>query len=211
MNDIENLVAALAEEGAAVKAAPHPYRLSLKWLAAAAAYLAAALALSGVRPDIAHAAAQPWFVAELAALLLICVAASLSAALLAFPDLHQKRGLALTPLLAFLLFLGILSLAWIADAPPAPLPAHSFECTASIALVALVPVAWAFHAIRRLASTKAQWAGTTAVLGAFGVAALWLRLHEVNDSVAHVVAWHYLPMLAAAFLGYRAGRRFLSW
>ncbi|HTY98673.1 MAG TPA: NrsF family protein, partial [Rhodocyclaceae bacterium] len=61
------------------------------------------------------------------------------------------------------------------------------------------------------ASTHGRWAGSIAVLAAFSVGALWLRLHEVNDSIAHVVIWHYLPMLAAGSLGFGLGKRLLKW
>ncbi|MDD5249810.1 MAG: DUF1109 domain-containing protein [Rhodocyclaceae bacterium] len=209
--DLEQLVAELAAEAARVAPAPHPYRLGLQLIGAAAAYLAAALALSGVRADWAQALAQPWFVAEIAALLLLCVTTSCSAALLAFPDLHQKRALAFAPLWAFALFLLVMLCAWRADSPPAPLPAHSFECTLSITLLALLPAAWTFRWLRRCASTHQRWAGSVAVLSAFSVGALWLRLHEVNDSIVHVVAWHYLPLLAFAVVGLWSGRRLLKW
>ena len=34
-------------------------------------------------------------------------------------------------------------------------------------------------------------AGGIALLCAFSVGALWLRLHEVNDSILHLFQWHY--------------------
>lgn len=211
MTDIEQLVASLAAEAEQVKAAPHPYTLAAKWAAAAAAYLAVALAVSGLRPDLAQALHNPWYVAELGALLLIFIATTGSAALLAFPDLHQKPALAYAPLWLFALFALLLAFAWSADNPPAPLPEHSWQCALSITLVALLPAAWTFYAMRAYASTHFRLAGSIALLSAFSVGALWLRLHEVNDSIYHVVLWHYLPMLAAGLLGLWLGRRLLRW
>ena len=213
MRDFEQLVAALAGDAAAttLRRAPHPYLLSLKWLGAAAAYLAIALTLSGLRPDLALVFGQTWFGAEIIALALVLVATSFSAALLAFPDLYQQRGLALAPLGAFALFLLVLLFAWRADSPPAPLPVHSFRCTVDITLLALLPAAWTFLSMRRLASTHCRWAGSIAVLHAFSVGALWLRLSEANDSIVHVMAWHYLPMLAVGMLGLWLGKRIFSW
>lgn len=209
--DFEQLVADLADGAAAVTPAPHPYALSLRWIGAAALYLAVSLALTGLRPDLGRAIAQTTFAAEVFALLLIFLATSFSAALLAFPDLHQKRGLALTPLWAFALFLVVMAFAWRADSPPAPLPMHSYQCTLSIALVTVLPAAWTLYSLRRFASTHYRWAGSLAVLSGFSVGALWLRLHEINDSIYHVMVWHYLPMLAAAMLGCWLGRQFLKW
>jgi hypothetical protein len=210
MEDINALIDRLAQDAAA-KPAPHPYMLSLKWAVWVLAYLALALAFSGLRPDWTDKMQQPWFAAEIVALLCILAATTLSAALLSYPDLYQKRGAALAPVAALLLFLPLILAAWHADSPPAPLPAHSFECTLSIILVALPPAAWTFYAMRRYASTHYRLAGGMAGLAAFSVGALWLRLHEVNDSILHLILWHYLPMLAVGLLGLWLGKKLLKW
>lgn len=209
--DIDRLVEALAGDVEPVRPLPHPRRVSLRWLGAAAAYLAVAVALSGLRPDLIQKLHDPWFVAELACLFGIYAATSVSAALLGYPDLHQRRGLAFSPAWAFAALPVVLYLAWCADDPAAPLPAHSFECTVSIIVVALLPAAWTLHSLRRHASTHYRLAGAIALLSAFSVGSLWLRLHEVNDSVAHVIEWHYLPMLGLGLLGLWLGRRLLKW
>lgn len=211
MKDIEQLVAKLAEEVAAVRPAPHPFMLSLKLTGAAAVYLAVSLAISGLRPDLAQALQQPWFIAEIVALLLLFIATATGAALLAFPDLHQKRSLAFAPAWMFALFLLVVFFAWKADNPPAPLPVHSFQCTISITLLSLLPAAWTFYAMRKFASTHSRWAGSIAALSAFGVGALWLRLHEVNDSIIHLIQWHYLPMIAISVIGLWLGKVLLRW
>lgn len=209
--DLDRLVAELAEGAKAVVPAPHPYRLGLKWLAAAIAYLALLLSLTGLRPDWAHALMQPLYDAELLMLMLMLVSAILCAALLSFPDLHQKRALVLVPLWLSGAFWLLLTGAGLAQQPGVPLPVHSFECTLSISLVAILPAAGLFFAMRRFASTHYYLAGTIALLSAFSVGALWLRLHEVNDSIPHVIEWHYLPMLAAGLAGVGLGRWLLKW
>ncbi len=211
MANLDDLVASLAQEATAVQPAPHPFALSLRWIGAGAIYLAVALALSGLRPDLMAKFHDQWFAAEIAALLGIFVATSLSAALLAFPDLHQKRALALAPAWMFALFLLLLFFAAGADTPPAPRPVHSIECTLSITLIALLPAGWAFYALRKFASTHYRLAGSVALLSAFSVGALWLRLHEATDSIAHVIEWHYLPMLAIGVSGLWLGKRLLKW
>lgn len=211
MENIDDLVTRLAQEATAVKPAPHPFMLSLQWMGIATIYLAVALALSGLRPDILEAFHRPWFVAEVAALLGIFIVTSVSAALLAFPDLHQKRLLALAPTWLFAVFLLILFFAWRADSPAASLPAHSFECTLGITLMALLPALWTFYSMRKYASTHYRLAGSVALLSAFSVGALWLRLHEETDSITHVIAWHYLPMFAIGVIGLWLGKRLLKW
>lgn len=211
MEDIDNLIATLAEDVRQVEPAAHPFFLSLKWIGAAAIYLVAALAVSGLRADFSDKLQSPMFVAEIAALFGIFASTSFAAALLAFPDMHQKKKLVFAPLVAFALFLLTLFFAWHQDMPAAPLPVHSFECTLSIMLMALLPSIWIFYSMRNYASTHSALAGGNALLASFSIGALWLRLHEVNDSILHVIAWHYLPMLSIGLVGLWLGKKILKW
>jgi hypothetical protein len=211
MSNIDDLVARLAQDAPAIKPAPHPFMLGLQWTGAAAVYLAVSLAIAGPRPDLMEKFHSPWFAAELAMLFGIFFITSLSAAVLAFPDLHQKRMLAYAPAIPFLLFIAIMFLAWRADTPPSPMPMHSFECTLSITLMTLLPAGWTFYSIRRYASTHYRLAGSAALLAAFSVGAIWLRLHEQTDSITHLIEWHYLPMLAIGLLGLWLGKVLLKW
>ena len=211
MTNIDELVARLAQDANAVKPAPHPFVLSLQWMGAAATYLAVSLAFSGPRPDLLEKFHSPWFVAEIAMLFGIFIVTALSTALLAFPDLHQKRRLAYAPAVPFILFVVLMFFAWRADSPPSPLPVHSFECTLSITLMTLLPAAWVFYSLRKFASTHYRLAGSAALLSAFSVGAMWLRLHETTDSITHLVEWHYLPMLVIGFVGLWLGKVLLKW
>ncbi|RFC35236.1 MAG: hypothetical protein DID92_2727744087 [Candidatus Nitrotoga sp. SPKER] len=211
MSNIDNLITRLAQDEIRVKTAPHPFILSLQWMGAAGIYLAVSLTLFGLRPDLLEKFHSVWFVAEIGVLLGILIVTSISAALLAFPDLYQKRNLALAPAWMLALFLLTLFLAWRADNPLIPLPVHSFECTLGITVMSLLPTVWIFSSMRRYASTHYRLAGSVALLSAFSVGALWLRLHEVNDSIVHVIKWHYLPMLAIGIIGLWLGQRVLKW
>jgi hypothetical protein len=211
MDNIEQLVASLSKDAQAVKPAPRPWLLALKWLAVAAAYLLVALLIAGPRPDWALQLHKPLFVAEAALLLGILVSTAFSAAILSFPDLHQQRRPAFAPVWVFAVFVLVMLFAWHADNPPSPLPVHSFECTLSILMFSLLPSAGIFYAMRQFASTHLRLSGIVAVLFAFSTGALWLRLHEQTDSVLHLVEWHYLPMIAVAALGWWLGKKLLKW
>jgi len=211
MNNIEQLIAGLSKDAQAVKPAPRPWLLGLKWIAVAAAYIIAALAISGLRPDWALQLHKPWFAAEVALLLGILISTAYSAAILSFPDLHQQRRAAFAPVWIFALFALVLLFSWLADNPPSPLPVHSFECTISIFIFSLLPSAGIFYAMRQFASTHLRLSGIVAVLFAFSTGALWLRLHEQTDSIVHLAEWHYLPMIAVAGLGWLLGKVLLKW
>ena len=211
MGNIDELIDKLAHEGAAVKPAPHPVLLSLGWIAVAVFYLAVALMFSGFRADLMLKLHETWFAAEIAALAAIFIATSLSASLLSFPDLHQMRRVALAPALTFTLFALVMLFAWRADSPPSPPPVHSFECTFSITMLAVLPAVWTFYVMQKFASTHHYCAGSIALLSAFSIGALWLRLYEQADSIMHVIEWHYLPMIIIGLAGMRLGKLILKW
>jgi hypothetical protein len=211
MANIDELINKLAKDGTAVKPAHHPVLLSLEWITVAVFYLAVALMISGLRTDLMAKLHEPWFAVEIALLVGIVFATSLSAALLSFPDLHQMRRVVLVPAITFVLFALVMFLALRADSPPTPPPMHSFECTLSITMLAVLPAVWIFFVMRKFASTHQYWAGGIAMLAAFSVGALWLRLHEQTDSIMHVIEWHYLPMIFIGLLGMWLGKLILKW
>jgi hypothetical protein len=120
------------------------------------------------------------------------------------------RTLARAPALLFGLFAALLYFAWRTH-PAAPLPEHSYQCTLCITLVSIPPAVWTLLVMRRYACTHFRAAGGIALMSAFSIGALWLRLHEVNDSIVHVLQWHYLPMLMVGLLGLCLGKRLLKW
>jgi hypothetical protein len=211
MGNIDELIDKLAHDGAAVKPARHPVVLSLGWIAVAAIYLAITLMFSGLRADLMVKTTEAWFAAEIAALVAVLITTSLTAALLSFPDLHQMRRVALVPAITFTLFMLVMYFAWNADNPPSPPPLHNIECTISITLLAMLPAVWIFFVMRKCASTHQYWAGSIALLAAFSVGALWLRLYEHTDSIMHVIEWHYLPMIIVGLIGMWLGKAVLKW
>lgn len=211
MTSTDELIGKLVEDGSTVMRASHPGMLFLKWMGAAAVYIALSLAYSGIRPDLLLKLNSPLFLAELGVLALIVATGSLSASLLAFPDIFQKRMLAFTPVVMLALFVLVIFLAWRADTPPSPTPVHSVECLMFIASLSLFPAAWMFYSMRKFASTRHYLAGSIALLAAFSIGALSLRLSEQTDSIMHVMQWHYLPMIGAALLGLWVGKLLLKW
>jgi len=211
MADINKLIGELAQEVITVKPAPHPFILSTKWMAGAAAYLALALLISGTRADLMAKFQEPLFALEVAALLGLFVATSISAALLSYPDMHQMRHVAYTPFATLALLVLVMLLAWRADVPPVPSPIHGFQCTIELTLLSLLPIAWMFYAMRKFASTHLRWAGSIALLFAFSIGALWLRLAEQTDSTMHLIQWHYLPVIAFGIAGLWLGKTLLKW
>ncbi|MCP5246268.1 MAG: DUF1109 domain-containing protein [Burkholderiales bacterium] len=211
MDNIEQLIKTLTDDATKVQPAPHPFLLTLKWTVATIVYLSVLLGIFGPRSDFMQAIENQWFVAEVLALFSIFVATLVTTSLLAFPDIHQKRAIAFAPILMIGMFLVVIFFAWNADHPPASLPDHTYECTLCIILVSLLPTVWTFYSLRKLASIHYRLAGGLALLSATSIGALWLRLYEVNDSISHVVEWHYLPMFVIGLVGLWLGEIILKW
>ena len=196
--------------------APAVKRRSMKamlllWLASSALYVAFLVLCFGLRADIGVKIMTPIFVAELSTLVLVIMSTGLSALVLSYPDMQQSPGLVFAPLLPLAAFAGLLYAGWVLDSPPSPLPLHGPECTLCIALYALVPAFAFFYYLRKQASTHLYATGAVALLNAFSIGCVALRLSEETDSVVHLIRWHYLPMLTSSLIGLGMGRIVLKW
>ena len=212
MKDIETLIANLSHEAAPQRAPQRLARSFLSWLVIAFVYGGLLVAIMWKpRPDLMIKLGQPLFLFEIIALILLSVSCGFSATLLSFPDLYQKKQLAYAPLFVIPLFVGSIVLEFLADDPPAPKPAHTFECCTAITIAALPLAFWMLARIRRMAPTQPTLTGATALLASFGISALALRLSEQTDSIRHIILWHYLPMIGMGVLGLGLGRKFLKW
>ncbi len=209
--DTYKLIEQLSHGAEPVKPVRHPYAQCALWLAGLVVYMTVVLLCIHTRSDVLAKLRSPLFFAETASLALVVITSALSAALLSYPDLMQKKPLAYAPLVAFALFLASVAVAWHADTPPAPPPEHEMMCTLCMALYALAPAIWLFTTMRKAATTHAKLAGVTAALCAFSIGGLTLRLAEETDSISHIVTWHYAPMLALSLAGVWLGKAILKW
>ncbi|MFM9890948.1 MAG: NrsF family protein [Rickettsiales bacterium] len=210
MMQTDQLIAQLAGEPAP-KAAASPWRLSLRWLAFLTFYAAMVMAFSSARPDLLTALQQPFFALEILLLAGIVISAVLSAALMSFPDLHQKRLLTFVPIFFFAAFAGVMVAALLADPSSSREAGKGMQCLSCISAYAVLPALLLLRAIARMATTRGASAGMLALLCAFAVGALLIRLREPTESIMHVMVWHYAPMLVVALIGLVLGRRLLRW
>jgi hypothetical protein len=207
----EQLIDELTEKMQAVAPASTPARIFMKWMLYAVVYAAGALFFLKVRPDFMDKLSYPPFLAEILSLTLVIASSLLSAALLAFPDMYQRTRAVFLPVVTFLVFVEVLVWEFIADSPPSPLPPHAMECLLCISALSLIPGAFIIYSIKKLASTHFYVSGLVATLAAFSIGALILRISEQTDSIAHLLHWHYLPMILAAIMGVFLGKLCLKW
>ncbi|NBX02658.1 MAG: DUF1109 domain-containing protein [Alphaproteobacteria bacterium] len=207
----EELISSLAGEAGKVKPATCPLTFLAWWMLAVAIYIVCTSLFLNLRPDLLSRLASPLFLAEILALLAMVISSSLASCVLSFPDLHQMRKWLLAPAFSCASFLAIIVMAWLADSPPAPEPVHAIECLICISLLSFFPSVALLQFMRGYASTNRQMAGSMAMLSAFSIGALTLRLCEQTDSISHLVQWHYLPMFVVAALGAWLGKIILKW
>jgi hypothetical protein len=216
MRDIDTLVAELSSDVANKRAWQRaPAALAGKLLAVLFIYGAAVQVHLGLRADLRLQFARPLFDLEILLLAALALSSVIAATIAMYPDAYQKPGWLKLPyaVAALLAVLMIVQLAMPTDArmvmaAPGMIAMH---CAMCIGWVAMLPSLLLFVILRRGATVRPLQAGIFAVLAASAIGCLTLRLSEANDSLAHLLLWHYLPTLVFATLGAVIGSRVLKW
>lgn len=214
--DTQALIDKLSQEKPVSRPLGSPARLGGLLAAVLAVYGAGVQFFLHLRPDLGLQLTRPAFAVEIALLVALTLASAWAAVFAMYPDQHQKPWMLRVPYILFALLVGFLGFqlavmphdARMVVPPPG---AHAMECAVCIASVALVPSGLIFGLLRRGASVTPFHAGSFAVLAASAIGCLTLRLAEANDSLMHLVTWHYLPTLVFAAIGAALGKFLLRW
>jgi hypothetical protein len=75
--------------------------------------------------------------------------------------------------------------------------------------LALAPTISALVMLRRAAPLSQGWTGGLALLSAGSLAMLGTQMVCANDDAAHLLFWHFGPLLAATVVGIHLGRQLL--
>jgi len=205
------LIENLSSESSTVKF-QNPAILFIKWVALSVVYLALMLLVFGIRPDVLYKLQTALFIAELASLLLIALTVGVAAIILSYPDAYQKRYLIFLPIIPAIAF--VITLFFEVQtqvATPVQNEQHMLGCFLCICILALGPAFLLFKQLMQNASTSPRLASAMAVLAAFSLGALTIRLSEKVDSMMHIIGAHYLPLLFLTVIGLLAGRKLLKW
>ncbi len=169
----------------------------------------------GLRPDLLLQLTRPLFALEIGLLVLLVLTSVVAAILSMYPDIYQRPVLFKLP---YGVFIGLAALmtaqlllphdaAMVFPPPGSP----EMECALCIGIVALIPAALLFAIARKGASVQRLQSGFFTVLAASGVGCLTLRVAEMNDSIVHLLQWHYLPTVVFSTLGALLGNWLLRW
>ena len=214
MKDMESLIQELSREPAVARRFPSPSRLMAGLMIACLVCGVLGQLYLGVRPDFKAALVDAYLWAEVACLLLLLASSLLASVLVMYPDAYQRPGLTRLPYGFFALLMALCALQMVVQPELRMQDAsdiHGVTCTIFIAVTAIVPSALVMALLSRGAVVRPMLAGGLAVLTGTALGCLVVRLHEANDSMMHVVTWHYLPTLLLSLAGVWLGRRLLKW
>lgn len=207
----DDLVAALARD-ARVDAAPIGRGVLLAALVALSVAVLTMQASIRIRPDMLSALSSPLFLAKLAAVASLAVAALAIAAAMAQPG-SRVTFLLLVP--AGLFWLAAVAFE-ITTQPLAALPMrlvgkNAVACLTLVPIYAFLPFGLFVLALRRGAPLSPKLAGAMAGLAAGAVGAFAYGLHCDDDSPFFVALWYGLAVAIVTIAGARLGPRLLRW
>lgn len=210
-----NLIKSLSKEAKPAKTLPSPHYWGARLFGVLAVYAILAQVFLGLRADIAMQLSRPLFALEIILLATLALASFMAAILVMYPDAYQKPKLLKLPYGIFIALFVLMSFQLLVPADVRMIilepSSHSIECALCIGATSIIPSAIIFIILRKGASVRIFQAGSFAVLAAGAIGGLTLRLAEANDSIEHLLTWHYVPTLIFASIGALLGKFLLKW
>jgi hypothetical protein len=208
----DDLVSAMVQEMGPVRRLRPPMQRAALWLGFSVLVIAAIIAWSGPRHDLAERLAGPWELAQMLAAGLTGVLAAIAAFHLSLPDRSDRW--ALLPLPGFALWIATLGYGCVADfvrlGPEGLTLGTSWGCLRFI-LGLSIPMGGAMLLALRHAGpirpvpTMAAGALSVAMLASVGLSIV----HHL-DAAIMVLVWHAGAVLIAVALGASVGGRILA-
>lgn len=161
-----------------------------------------------LRPDLAASLHRPVYLIQGFAMLAAGVLAGFATFRLSVPD--TKIRLPVVAALAvssgiWLILIGseLLQSEWT-------MPERSETCLVGLTLAMAVPLVIGVVMVMHSAPVWRGWAGYALLLSVGSLAALAMRFICPNDSPAHLLVWHFLPVLILSLIGVPLGKILLK-
>ncbi len=168
----------------------------------------------GIRPDLAASLTDPVAWLKLGFSVLVLLAAGKAAWRLSLPGKGWSgAGVVLLVVFAVVACWALVDLASrpVAEWAPCIVGRDWLTCLVAIPLLALPPMLAMGLAMRRLAPTRLDLAGTLLGLASGGAAAFAFTLYCQDDTASFVAVWYGLALGASALLGRVLGPKLLRW
>ena len=207
------LIRSLASDLISVRRLRNVNTRAALWAGLAALYVALGTLALGPRPDLARKLSDVGYLAESAALIAVFASATHCAFRLGVPGLGPTALAWAVPAAAWALWILRVVSRWSAGGTAVELAAMSWvgglPCVWRMLGLALAPAAAGLIMLRKTAPWRRGWAGLCTALAACALAALGTQAVCARDAAGHVLAWHVMPVAAAALVGAAVGRRVL--
>lgn len=198
-----------------VRRLPSPYVRFSYWLLASILATAVLLFFRGVRSDLVQALSDPEFLIQSLLLVLMTVMAAISAFIMSVPGEKQsKHRWYLAGILGSLLAMILIFSAWKSynsGNMRAWFPGSGLSCLVSISILSAFPGILLFAMLRRAAPLRLSVSGSSAFLAVTALASLASNINCDSNIPAHILVWHFIPVLVMALIGARLGKWFLRW
>jgi hypothetical protein len=209
--DTDQLIDSLSKDLKPVKRLPRAAVRAAVWSAftLAAICLAVCAFTGGVREDLSLAAHSHTFCSEALAIFAAGALAAFAAFRLCVPDVKVRPDVRAMVAIASLIWFGLIG-GQIGKAGLAPPEPAGEPCLTDLSLFMAVPLLAVVFMVMRAASVFPALAGYCAVLAAGSFGALGMRFLCSNDLPAHLLAWHFLPVMIFALCGLPLGKILLK-
>ena len=211
--ETEALIHTLADDATPVGRLLPPERRALLWLALTTVYLAGAVLVIGLRPDIAEAVGDGRTLIETGAALATGILAAMAAFCAACPGRPVwERAM---PLPALVLWFGLLAEsaleAWT-GAPRQAVTMHAdFAGLLDLPLLGVPPTVLLLAMLRRGVPIVPVVTGGLAMLAVASLIAAALRFIHPEDASVMLLVWQFGPVVLLSLLGAVIGPRLLPW
>jgi len=203
-DDLALTIARLARSGTPVTPLAPPVVRLARWLLAAVGASLVIAGLLGVRADVVAQLADAWFLARAGLALVIVTVAGLAALRLGVPGAGRPLATRLA-VAAGLAGWGLVSVAMLM-ATGAPIGAlrdvePHVVCALRTLTIGLGPAALLVVMLRRASPLQPREAGGFAVLAGAALGAVGTQFVCPDDTAAHHLVWHAVPVLMFAAMG----------
>jgi hypothetical protein len=211
MNDkTDRLIENLSSELKPVKCLCHPALRFAPAIIIALVYLAIAVHVLGMRPDMPDKYHDLHFLFEVGLMLIISASAALSAIWLSIPDARGLRWVPIVPLSLFGVYVFWTGLRAYIDGG-VEIEWHWSHCLQDAALMTAIPAAAMVFITRRGATTQPLTMALMIILAVTGMGYIGLRFTCMMDTIAHTTHYHLLPFTVLGVLLGLLAKRLFRW
>ena len=212
-----NLIAKLVKDLRPVKQLPSAGCCSSSWFMVAFSFVALSVfLLGGLRYDLLKVIHYPGFQLVNSFILLSGLLAAYAAFDLRIPRTRPGLKIKFLLLSATLIWIGLFSyflqeVDWREVGAHFTVEHYIHHCLIDFSLIMAVPVFSIFYMLKKGASTHPFWSGYAAFLAAASFAAIGMRFLCPLDDTAHLLVWHFLPVVIFVVIGSLIGKYLLRW